>query len=82
MIVIIVRNMDGEHDVEEKDEAAVDLSYGDEVMCANLTPQMVEFARVAQAFERQQVENRGAMPVDLAFAEIEAFLSRVYAAQE
>jgi hypothetical protein len=82
MIVIIVRNMDGEREVSEKDVAAVDLAYGDEVMCANLTPQMTEFARVAQAFERQQAASRGAMPVDLAFAEIEAFLSRVYAAQE
>ena len=79
--MIIVRNMDGECDVAEKEAAAVDLAYGDEVLCANLTPQMVEFARVAQAFERQQVARR-AMPVDLAFAEIEAFLSRVYAAQE
>jgi len=79
--MIIVRNMDGEREVAEKEAAAVELAYGDEVLCANLNPQMAEFARVAQAFERQQVA-RSAMPVDLAFAEIEAFLSRVYAAQE
>jgi hypothetical protein len=82
MIMIIVRNIDGECDVAEEQAAAADQAYGDEVLCANLTPQMVEFARVAQAFERQQVAKAGGMPVDLAFAEIEAFLSRVYAAQE
>jgi hypothetical protein len=80
--MVIVLNMDGEYEVEELQSAAVEASYGDEVLCANLMPQVAEFTREAQAFERQQAAKCGAMPIDLAFAEVEAFLSRMYAAQE
>ena len=81
-IMVIVRDLDGEYEVEQMESAAVEVAYGDEVLCANLMPQVAEFTREAQAFERQQAARPGAMPIDLAFAEIEAFLSRMYAAQE
>ena len=74
--MVIVSNIDGEFEVEEQQAAAVEL------MCANLTPQVAEFTREAQAFERQQGIGRGAMPADLAGVEVEVFLSRMYAAQE
>ena len=82
--MVIVRNIDGEreYEVAELLAGAVELAYGDEVLSANLMPQVAEFTREAQAFERQQAARRGAMPIDLAFAEVEAFLSRMYAAQE
>ena len=80
--MVIVRNMDGECDVAELQAGAVDLAYGEEVLCANLMPQLAEFTREAQAFARQQAAQHAAMPIDLAFAEVEAFLSRMYAAQE
>jgi hypothetical protein len=85
--MVIVSNIDGEFEVEELqaaavESAAVETAYGDEVMCANLTPQVAEFTREAQAFERQQGIGRGVMPADLAGVEVEVFLSRMYAAQE
>jgi hypothetical protein len=80
--MVIVSNIDGELEVEELQTGAVESAYGDEVLCANLMPQVAEFTREAQAFERQQAAKHGAMPIDLAFAEVEAFLSRMYAAQE
>jgi hypothetical protein len=80
--MVIVCNIDGEYEVEEQQPRAVESNYEDEVLCANLMPQVAEFTREAQAFERQQAATRGAMPIDLAFAEVEAFLSRMYAAQE
>lgn len=80
--MVIVCNIDGEYEVEELQSGAVEAAYGEEVLCANLMPQVAEFTREAQAFERQQAATRGAMPIDLAFAEVEAFLSRMYAAQE
>ncbi len=80
--MVIVCSMDGEYEVEQMQAGAVEAAYGDEVLCANLMPQVAEFTREAQAFERQQAAKRGAMPIDLAFAEVEAFLSRMYAAQE
>jgi len=79
--MVIVSNIDGEWEVDELQAGAVESAYGDEVLCANLTPQVAEFTREAQAFERQQAA-KGGMPIDLAFAEVEAFLSRMYAAQE
>jgi hypothetical protein len=79
--MVIVWDMDEEYEVEQVQSAAVEVAYGDEVLCANLMPQVAEFTREAQAFERQQAATP-AMPIDLAFAEIEAFLSRMYAAQE
>jgi hypothetical protein len=80
--MVIVCNIDGEYEVEEQQPRAVEPAYEDEVLCANLMPQVAEFTREAQAFERQQAARHGAMPIDLAFAEVEAFLSRMYAAQE
>jgi hypothetical protein len=80
--MVIVCNIDGEYEVEEQQPRAVESTYEDEVLCANLMPQVAEFTREAQAFERQQAARHGTMPIDLAFAEVEAFLSRMYAAQE
>jgi hypothetical protein len=80
--MVIVRDMDGEYAVEKLQSGAVEVAYEDEVLCANLMPQVAEFTREAQAFQRQQAAKPGAMPIDLAFAEVEAFLSRMYAAQE
>jgi hypothetical protein len=79
--MVIVFNIDGEFEVEEQQAAAVESAYGDEVMCANLMPQVAEFTREAIAFEQHRAKH-GAMPIDLAFAEVEAFLTRMYAAQE
>lgn len=80
--MVIVRNMDGEYEVAELQAAVMESAYGDEVLCANLMPQLAEFTREAQAFVRQQAAQHSAMPLELAFAEVEAFLSRMYAAQE
>ncbi|MBI4807582.1 MAG: hypothetical protein HY799_01335 [Nitrosomonadales bacterium] len=68
----IVMNMSG-YEIE-RDKVAVE-QYGDEVMCAGWNPQL------ALAGEHARVTERGAMPGDLASADVDAFLSRMYAYQ-
>ena len=83
--MVVVSNIDGELEVEELQAGAAEALYGDEVLSANLMPQVAvqvaEFAGEVGAYVGQQVK-RAAMPASLALTEVEAFMIRMYAAQE
>ncbi|MBI5006481.1 MAG: hypothetical protein HZB95_05080 [Nitrosomonadales bacterium] len=69
----IVMNMSS-YEIERETEAAE--AYGDEVMCAGWNPQLELVGEHARA------SARGKMPGELATADVETFLNKMYAYQQ